>query len=214
MSQPSQNVVRTSAAGVVVACFLWCSGCNTHSATPPPSQNSSATDNPYDSVGLIDLGGRPVELPKASRGRNCVAVFTRTDCPVSNRVAPAVRELCQTYANQDVDFYLVYEDPRETVEVIRAHLKEYEYNCPALRDTQHSLANATEATVTPEAVVFNKKGTVVYRGRINDQFEDFDKMRESPTKHDLKDAITATLAEQPVAVPVTKAVGCYISDLK
>jgi hypothetical protein len=214
MLQPSQSFVRVSAAGVVVACFLGCGGCNPQKVPPRSSQNSAATYNPHISPGLVDLDGRPVDLPRASSGRICVAVFVRSDCPVSNRLAPAVRQLCVAYAKQDVNFFLVYEDPRETVDAIRAHLREYEYFCPALRDTQHALAKTTEATVTPEAVVFNKKGMIVYRGRINDQFEDFDKMRASPTKNDLNDAIAATLAGQPVAAPVTKAVGCYISDLK
>ena len=36
----------------------------------------------------------------------------------------------------------------------------------------------------------------------------------SPSSTILADAIEATLAGQPVAEPVTKAVGCYIGDLE
>jgi hypothetical protein len=167
-----------------------------------------------DALRLVDVDGPPFDLRQASKGRVHVAVFVRSDCPISNRSAPEVRELCSTYQSKGVDIYLVYVDPREPVEAIRNHLREYEYTCPALRDMKHELAKSTEATVTPEAVVWGRDWKIVYRGRINNQFEDFGKSREKATTHDLRDAIDATLAGRPVAEPVTKAIGCYIDDLK
>jgi hypothetical protein len=129
-------------------------------------------------------------------------------------MAPEVRELYQEFKPQDVDFYLIYVDPQETVAAIRDHLRDYKYPCTALRDSNHVLAGETGATVTPEAVVFDDQWSVVYRGRINDMYEDFGKSREVPTRRDLRDAIAATLAGKPVAEPETKAIGCYIGDLK
>ena len=66
----------------------------------------------------------------------------------------------------------------------------------ALRDPDHTLVAATKATITPEAVVFDGNWSQVYRGRINDQFEDFGKSKPAASKHDLRDAIEATLAGQ------------------
>ena len=143
-----------------------------------------------------------------------VAVFIRSDCPISNRMAPQIRELYTAFHPQGVDFYLIYVDPREKPDSIRDHLREYEYPCAALRDPEHTLVAKTKVTVTPEAVVLDREWKIKYRGRINDQFEDFGKSREVPTKHDLRDAITSTLDGKPVAEPVTKAIGCYIADLK
>ena len=68
--------------------------------------------------------------------------------------------------------------------------------------------------MTPEAVVFDADRKIAYRGRIDDLNADLGNARSAATKHDLADAIEATLAGQPVAEPVTKAVGCYIEDLK
>jgi hypothetical protein len=125
-----------------------------------------------------------------------------------------VRELCKEFQAKGVDFFLIYVDPQETTGAIRDHLREYKYPCAALRDSNHAFAEGTGATVTPEAVVFNDKWSAVYRGRINDMYEDFGKSRSVATKRDLRDAIAATLAGKAVAEPVTKAIGCYISDLK
>jgi hypothetical protein len=68
--------------------------------------------------------------------------------------------------------------------------------------------------VTPEAVVFDRAWNITYRGRINDLYADFGKSRATPSKHDLQEAIEATLVGRPVAEPTTKAIGCYIEDLK
>jgi hypothetical protein len=165
-------------------------------------------------VKLRDLDDRAVDLRQITSGKVHVAIFIRSDCPISNRMAPDVIELYRTYEPQKVDFHLIYVDPREKPESIRAHLREYEYPCPALRDTQHTLVNQTKVTVTPEAVVFNGDWQIAYRGRINDQFDDLSKSRDAPSKRDLREAIDATLAGQPVAQPVTRAVGCYIEDLR
>jgi hypothetical protein len=143
-----------------------------------------------------------------------VVIFTRSDCPISNRYAPEVRKLYESFHPRGVGFFLVYVDPRQTPESIREHLAKFEYPCPALRDPRHTLAAHTGATVTPEVVVFDRAERITYRGRISDLFAGLGRARPVATKHDLRDAIEATLHGQPVAEPVTKAIGCYISDLK
>lgn len=165
-------------------------------------------------VELVDLDGRKVNLPQAFAGRVVVAVFTSSDCPISNRYAPEVRALCEKFSPQGVKFFLVYVDPRETPDSIRTHLAEYEYPCDALRDPDHKLVACTGAKVTPEAAVFDGEWDLVYRGRIDDLYDDFGKSRPEATKHDLAEAIEAALAGRHVEEPVTKAVGCYIEDLK
>lgn len=163
---------------------------------------------------LPDLDGKLVDLAQPSEDAIVVAIFTRTDCPISNRYAPEVRRLFEKFQAKGVAFYLVYVDPRERPADIRTHLKEYEYPCPALLDHEHSFAATTGATITPEAVVFDREHKLVYRGRIDDLFVDFGKSRSEPSTHELEDAIAATLAGKPVAEPVTQAVGCLISDSK
>jgi hypothetical protein len=143
-----------------------------------------------------------------------VAVFTRSDCPVSNQFAPEIRGLFEKLHSQGVDFYLIYVDPSEKPEAIREHLRQYEYPCTALRDPAHSLVGQTGATVTPEAVVFDTDWRIAYRGRINDEYVEVGKSKTSSIRHDLQEAIEATLAGRPVAEPVTRAVGCYIGDLR
>jgi peroxiredoxin len=189
------------------------SGCSDtgRRAEAAPSPGSALN---HSSLRLLDLDDQRFDLAKNGPGHVHVAIFTRSDCPVSNRFAPEVRKLFDEFHSKGADFYLVYVDPSEKPQAIRDHLRQYEYACPGLRDPEHTLVAQTGATVTPEAVVFDRNWQMTYRGRINDQYEDLGKARANSNKHDLRDAIEATLAGQPVAEPITKAVGCYIGDLK
>ena len=181
-----------------------------------PGAESLGTGGQTEAVGslLLDLEGKPFDLWATTAPKATVVVFTRSDCPISNRLAPEVHRLHDQFTSQGVRFYLIYVDPDESPESVRRHLEEYGYRCAALRDPEHWLVKETSATVTPEAVVFDTDENITYRGRINDQYVDFGKARAAATTHDLADAIAATLAGEPVATPVTKAVGCYISDLE
>jgi hypothetical protein len=185
-------------------------------ANPNPPANVAATSPPPR---VVDLDDKPFDLWKASgaghdSGRITVAIFTRTDCPISNRLAPEINRLYAQDHPRGVDFYLIYVDPHETPDSIRQHLSDYHYACTPARDPTHSLVAFCQATTTPEAALFDRDSKIVYRGRITDQYVDLGQGRPQATRHDLADAIESTLAGQPVAIPRTPAVGCAIADLK
>ena len=139
-------------------------------------------------------------------------IFTATDCPISNRYAPTVRKIVSRFDSKTVHFQLIYPDPTVTAEAIAEHRKAYRYPCEGQGDPEHRLVGLTGARVTPEAVVINPSGAVVYRGRIDNRYEDFGEARPEATTRDLESAIEAVLAGRPVEQAVTRAVGCYISS--
>ncbi len=164
---------------------------------------------------LLDLRGNPFDLwQHQKQAVVTVVVFIRTDCPISNRFAPEIDRLCALYQPRGVAFYLIYVDPRETADGIRQHLHDYAYPCGGLRDPAHSLVAYCHATTTPEAVVFDAHRDIVYEGRISDLYVEVGNARPEATKHDLADAIQATLNGRPVVNPRTKTLGCAIADLK
>ncbi len=173
---------------------------------PEPSRVSS--------LQLLDLDGQPFDLWKLQQDAITVVLFTRTDCPIANRCAPEYCRLYDKYNSLGVKFFLIYIDPLESVDAIRRHVHEYGYQCPALRDSQHTFVAHCNATTTPEAVVFKKDRSIAYAGRVDDLYLEVGKPRAEATTHDLADAIESTLHGQPVANPRTKAIGCLIADLK
>lgn len=160
-----------------------------------------------------DLSGKSVDPFLLSPGRVLVFLFVRTDCPVSNRYAPAIQSLSKQFPGK-VNFWLVYPDADETSARIRAHLADYHYRISALRDVHHALVKRAQATITPESAVFDASGKLVYHGRIDNWYEDFGRARPAPTSHELQDAIRNALAGRAMVPDHANAVGCYIADLK
>ncbi|HXU20518.1 MAG TPA: hypothetical protein VN788_08055 [Verrucomicrobiae bacterium] len=161
----------------------------------------------------LDLSGHAVD-PFATPANARVLVFVRTDCPISSRYAPELHRIAAEFHFRGVSFWLVYPDPSETPAAIAKHLSDYRYGWPALRDPEKILVKRARVTVAPEAAVFNSSGALVYHGRIDDRVVDFGKSRPSASRHDLEDAIAATLEGKAVAEPVTRAIGCFLADLE
>lgn len=162
----------------------------------------------------LDLNGRRVDLLAAPAAKAIVLLFTNSTCPISNRYAPDVARLYDIFASKGISFWLVYPGRFDSPDSIRQHLKEYSYPMRALRDPDLSLADATGATVTPEAVVVAPDGRPLYRGRIDDRYVTLGTMRPSATTHDLESALDSILAGKPVRKADGPAVGCFIADLR
>jgi len=202
---------RVTSRVILLAALTTAVGCTVrqdHSASATPEPSAVAVPD------VFDLDGNSIDPLAQTPAKVKVLVFTRTDCPISNRFAPEIGRLYETFHSRGVEFYLVYVDPHEEPKAIRRHLQEYRYPCIALRDPGHLLVSLCQATTTPEAVVFSSDHQITYQGRINDLYVDLGSSRPQPTTNDLSDAIEATLAGQPVANPRTQPVGCVIADLK
>jgi len=161
----------------------------------------------------LDLRGSPKDPLKEASGKVVVLVFVRTDCPISNRYAPLLQEMNMKYG-REAAFWLVFPDKNESPESIRSYLQEFSYKLPALRDPEHALVKKSGAKVTPEAAVFNLKRELVYRGRIDNLYEEIGRPRRSPTTHELADAIEAASKGVAPSRAAVDGVGCFISDLQ
>ena len=160
----------------------------------------------------FDLDGKPFSLSTASSGKTITLLFIRRDCPISSRYAPTIQKLSRQY-NRDARFFLVFPDKTETPAEIRKYLHDFAYSMPALRDPDHVLVRLAHAHTTPEAAVFDRKGSLVYHGRIDNLYEDISRARPAATTHELDDALQSAIHGSPLLARETSAVGCYISDL-
>lgn len=166
---------------------------------------------------VVDLAGRPADPLGATGVKATVLIFTRADCPISNRYAPEIQRIYREFAPSHVAFWLVFVDPSEPPGAIRRHVTEYGYSFGALRDPAHALVRLTGASITPEVAVFTGAGSaqrMVYRGRIDDKYVDFGKERPEPTTHDLEQVLKAIAEGKSPKPETTRAVGCFISDLE
>jgi hypothetical protein len=193
---------RATLAGLVLAWFAGCGG---------PAR--APEDEPAPETSARDLAGRPLDpLAAADGARAGVLLFADPECPISNAFAPEVARLHAEFAPRGVDFWLVYADRSRTAAEVREHARSFGYPMPALLDPEHALVRRTGAKVTPEACVFLPDGALAYRGRIDDRFADFGKLRAAPTSHDLRAALAAVLAGASPAEPWPEALGCAIPE--
>jgi hypothetical protein len=110
----------------------------------------------------------------------------------------------------------VFSNPGDTAAVVSKHELDFSIHASTLIDTRQELVHLAHVSVTPEAAVFAVKGSdlqEVYHGRIDDRYLSFSRYRPAATRHDLEDAIKATLAGKPVASPTAQPVGCSIVPL-
>ena len=175
--------------------------------------DESAAKPPKPVFEFEDLEGRRIRPFDAPSAKAVALVFLLPDCPIANSFIPEINRLHESFAPRGVTLVLVHADSETTAEKAREHAREYQIKPPVLLDPHHQWVQRAGATTSPEAVVFSPKGEIVYRGRINDQYLDLGKRRANVTSHDLKNALEAMLAGQPVAIPRHEAVGCPIPPL-
>jgi hypothetical protein len=161
----------------------------------------------------LDLDGNAVNPLTSNSGHSVVLLFVGGECPISGRYAPTIQRISNEH-QKDARFYLVFPDRSETPQDVRKYLHDYGYAIAALRDPDHVLVKQAHAQITPEAAVFDAKGSLIYHGRIDNLYASFGHARSAPTTHELEDAIQSTLGGRPPSNPEVAGVGCYISDLQ
>jgi Redoxin len=203
---------------VLAHCAVLAGLCGAAPATLWSASSQRDTTGVVDlhAVRVLDLEGRTLEPLQhcCSSPDATIFVFTTIDCPISSRYAPELQRLHEELAARGVRVVLVYANHADGPEAVRAHVARFGLRADAVRDPRQSLVQAVGATVSPEAVLVDARGSVKYRGRIDDRYVEFGRDRPHPTRQDLRDAVTAVLEGRAVATPVTKAIGCFLADFR
>ncbi|GAA5506151.1 redoxin domain-containing protein [Novipirellula caenicola] len=139
-----------------------------------------------------------------------VLCFLGTECPLARIYGPRLDALAQQYADRGVQFIGINSNIQDSMDELRRYVKDHRLTFPVAKDYDRRVAVQSGATRTPEVFVIDRSGTVRYSGRIDDQYEP-GIARKQATQHDLRDAIDALLAGEPVPRPKTTAMGCLIA---
>ena len=147
---------------------------------------------------------------KPGDGKVSVVIFTCNQCPYAKAFEQRVIDVAKQYAGNGVNFYAVNsnDDTRhaeETMAKMKARAVDRGYPFPYLKDGDSAIARAWGARVTPHVFLVDGKGTLRYRGYIDDSAKP-----DQRTKTGLTDALDAVLANREVATAVTREFGCTI----
>ena len=147
------------------------------------------------------LEGRRFSLAEAERTHTGVVVlFLSTICPYSNYYNDLIRDMAGEFGKRGVLFVGVNSGGLETAEEARVHALEHGHRFDIIKDPEGRIADLFDARRTPEVFLVDSRGVLRYHGRIASKIS-------SP---DLKSAIEAFLAGQPIRPAETKAFGCAI----
>ena len=152
------------------------------------------------------------------KGEVNVLVFSSTDCPIANALAPELERIHNDIAKRGGELFLVHVWEGRTCKDADEHAKAYGLTMKVLIDTDHELVKRYNATVTPEAVVIrydrNGKPVVVYQGLLNNLFDSPGNRRDEATKHYLRDAIDLAFANKIVSPAYRAPSGCVIENMQ
>jgi hypothetical protein len=176
-----------------------------------PMQASAPTPARDGTIALSDLSGHQIyPLAMAAGQRATVLIFVAAECPICNAYAGEINRLSQTYATRGVRFFLVDVDANLAAASAREHVREYALTPTVLLDPNRVLVKKYAATTTPEVILIDQNGLILYRGRIDDLYIGLGQRRFEARQHDLRNALDAVVAGRPVPRAVTSAVGCAI----
>lgn len=140
-----------------------------------------------------------------------IVMFTCNHCPYVQAYEERLITLQNEYKDKGVQFIAINSNdekyyPEDSFEgmINRANIKNYSF--PYLRDETQEIAKSFGATFTPEIFLFDKNRRMQYHGRVDDNWQEPNKVRKS----NLKDAIEAILTGQEVNRANTQAIGCSV----
>ena len=147
-----------------------------------------------------------------------VLISLANHCPWVKGMDEDLVALSQEFDGSSVRFIGLSMNHREDdrMPAMKIHADKVGYTFDYLYDESQSLGRALGATRTPEYFVFNKERKLVYMGAL---YNSPAKMSSSgnvkhingePTEHYVRNAISATLTGNSVAIPETRAHGCTV----
>ena len=161
---------------------------------------------------LPDPSGKPVSLSDFADAPALLVVFLCNHCPYVKHVAAGLAQLAADYQPRgvavvginanDVDSY-----PEDSPAKMAEEVRRRGYTFPYIYDASQDVAKAYSAACTPDFFLFDRDRALVYRGQM-------DAARPGNnvpvTGEDLRAALDAVLAGQPVSAQQRASLGCNI----
>lgn len=181
-----------------------------------PAVAGPVIDKPAPAFTGTDSNGKKVSL-QDFRGKTVVLEWTNHDCPFVRKHYGSgnMQALQQEAASDDVVWLSVVSSaPGRQGHVSAARANELTAARKAapsavLLDPDGTIGRAYEATATPHMFVIDTKGTLVYKGAIDDKPSANPADIEIATNY-VRDALAATLAGKMPKPGATRAYGCSV----
>lgn len=158
------------------------------------------------------VSGKTISLDTFAGKKVLMVMFICRHCPFVKHIQQELAQLGKDYFNRDVGIVGISANnvdkyPDDAPELLKAMAVELELPFPICYDESQQTAKAYTAACTPDFFVFDAQGQLVYRGQLDDSRPSNGK---PVTGEDLRAAIDAVLAGQPVNPEQKPSIGCNI----
>ncbi len=163
---------------------------------------------------LTSSAGDVVSLHAAPDGTKATVIAVTTlECPIAKLLLPRLAELEQRFGAKGVRFLGLDPDPVDSPAALAARAAEVGARFPILLDPFHAVTTVLGVERTTEVFVLDHDLRLVYRGAVDDQYEEGARLPE-PRWNYLADALDALVAGRDVEVGATEPKGCALGPAK
>lgn len=162
---------------------------------------------------LPDLvSGEPISLATFADAPALLVMFICQHCPFVKHVQSQLAQLGDDYAAPQVGIVAISANdveahPHDAPEHLRTMATALNFRFPICYDETQAVAQAYTAACTPDFFVFDGDRRLVYRGQLDDSRPSNNYL---VTGADLRAALDAVLANQPINSPQKPSIGCNI----
>lgn len=158
------------------------------------------------------VANRTINLSSFSDKKVLLVMFICRHCPFVKHIQDELAMLGQNYQSESVGIVAISANdaekyPDDGPDSLKEMAEELGFTFPLCYDATQEIAKAYTAACTPDFFLFNRDRQLIYRGQLDDSRPGNDK---PVTGKDLREAIAAALADQPINPNQMPSIGCNI----
>jgi peroxiredoxin len=163
---------------------------------------------PFD---LPSVEGKQCKLEDFTGAKVLVVMFICYHCPYVQAIEDRILQLHRDYHGKGVQLVGICSNdaknyPDDSPQNLLKRWREKKYGFPYLIDESQAVAKSYGAVCTPDIYVYDQNRRLAYHGRLDDHWEDADKV----TRHELREALEALLQGKQAAEKQNPSMGCSI----
>ena len=170
---------------------------------------------PMADLKMDDVSGAKYSLQELKKENGLLVIFSCNTCPFVLGWEDQYPRLKAAADEQNIGMVLINSNEKkregdDSMAEMQAHAKEANYSMPYVIDNNNKLADAFGARTTPHVFMFDGNLKLVYRGSINDKYENRSKEAEDEY---LMQAIEALGSGSEISPADTRELGCSIKRI-